>query len=349
MFIGQPFTYSALWIGSVKLGLSFPVTFDNPQVVQWKNFIVMPMLYFMTLYSIKDRKEIMLIVFIIVFTVFLMDGNYYQNTRWQSHETFSYDKRTLGTSFVYLGPNEIASFFAQSTLFILGLFLCERFSLRKVFYGIVACFTLYPILFLYSRGAYIAMVAGLLFYGIVKSRMILVALLIVAFSWTVILPNAVIERIQMTTTEDGMDSSAASRFVLWGDALSNIISNPITGLGFGSTGMLGFKTGAGHQRKDIHNGYIEILLEQGFLGLFLFLNIFYLGIKKGWVLFRRSNDNFFSALGLGFVGMILASLISNMFGDRWSYLNVMGHFWILLALVVKASGIVENKKEIVAA
>lgn len=340
-----PFTYSALWVGSFKLGQPFPISLENHQLVQWKNFIMMPILYFITFNLIKDKKQMVMIVSIIVLTLFLMDANYYQNTRWYSHENFTYDKRAIGSTFTYLGPNEIASFYAQTSMFFVGLILCSGFGIRQIIYFGVTCFTFYPIMFLYSRGAYAALLVSFAFFGFAKKKIILVLLIVLLISWQAILPNAVVERIEMTSGESGMDTSVTSRFDLWKDALSNIVVNPVTGLGFGSTRLLGFKTGGDHKRDDVHNGYIEILLEQGFLGLFIFLNIFIIGIKKGWDLFRKSDDEFFRGLGLGFVGMVIASLVSNMFGDRWSYLNVMGYFWILLGLVMKANQLERVKSD----
>lgn len=330
-----PLTYSALWVGSFKLSLSFPVSFDNPQLVQWKNFIMMPLLYFATIKLVEDKKHAKLIILLMALTVLLMNINYYENVKYVSREHFSSEKRSVGSTFSYLGPNEVAAFFAQVAIFFLGVASCEQLRLRKIVIFITACFSFYPVMFLYSRGAYVATIIGLLFLGLMKNRIIFILLLILLMSWQVILPDSVTERIQMTQVDETMDDSALSRLKLWKEALSIIIINPLTGVGFGASEYLGFKTGEGHYRNDVHNGYIEILLEQGILGLILFLSIFFMGLKAGWNLYRHSDDGSVRGMGLGFIGMTIASLVANFFGDRWSYLNLMGYFWIMLGLVSK--------------
>ncbi len=341
-----PFTYSALWIGSFKLGLSYPITFNNPQLELWKNFVMMPLLYFMVLATIDNKKQITITVLIILFTIFLMDLNFYQNQRWVSHESFFESKRTAGSTFSYLGPNEFAAFYAQMTMFMIGLLLTTGEKLKRNLLFALVLFNFYCILFLYSRGAYAASLAGLAFFGLTKKRVILVALLLLFIGWHTVLPKGVIERIEMTKTEEGVDPSVLARFQLWGEAVQEIKMNPFTGVGFGSTQYLGFKTSVGEgykSRRSLHNGYIEMLVEQGFLGLWLFLYIFWLSLKKGWSLYKSSGDDFLQGLGLGFVGLIIASLVANMFGDRWSYFNLMGYFWVLLGLVVKAEQLVKEE------
>lgn len=334
-----PFTYSALWIGSFKLGLSYPVNFNNPQLELWKNFIMMPLLYFMILATIDNKRQIVFLVWIMLVTIFLMDVNFYQSQRWISHETFLKTKRTAGSTFSYLGPNEFAAFYAMMTMFLIGLLLTTKEKLKRGAIFCLVVFNSYCILFLYSRGAYVASLVGLVFFGLTKKRSILLILLLLFIGWHTVLPKGVVERIQMTKTEEGVDPSVLARFQLWGEAIQEIKINPFTGVGFGSTQYLGFKTseGSGYKsRRSLHNGYIEMIVEQGFLGLGLFLYIFCLSMKKGWSLYQQSGDNFMKGLGLGFVGLIIASLVANMFGNRWSYFNLMGYFWVLLGLVVKA-------------
>ncbi|MBI5055381.1 MAG: O-antigen ligase family protein [Nitrospirae bacterium] len=345
VFLMIPLTYSALWVGSFKLGLPYPITLDNPQLALWKNFIRLQFLYFIAINTITNKKQIMIVIGIMVLTIFIMDQNFYQNQKWVGHESFSEDKRDVGVTFSYLGPNEFAAFYAQVTILFMGILLVIDRTFVKIVLWCLIMFNTYCILYLYSRGGYAAVLAGLLFLGLTKNRIVLLLLLILLVSWNTVLPDAVVERLEMTKTEEGVDASSSSRLELWSQALEEIIVNPLTGVGFGSSQYLGFKTSGEKSRRNVHNGYVEILLEQGIVGLTLFLYIFYLGIKKGWALYMSSKDNFLRGMGIGFVGMIIACLVSNLFGDRWSYLNVMGYFWILLGLVVKTNQInIEEEK-----
>jgi O-antigen ligase len=340
-------SYSAIWVGCFKLGLPYPITFDNSQLVEWKNFAMMPLLYFLTLYTIKDRKQLIIVFGLILVTITLMDIYFYNTARWYSFDHYDQDYRSkLGSTYTYLGPNELASFYVNSAMLIVGALIMDKSLIRRGIYFVIVAFNFYCILFLFSRGGYAAAMAGIIFYGIAKKRVLILLLIVLLIGWKVILPGAVVERIEMTKTEEGVDHSVLARFELWSEALEVIASNPISGIGFGGTKYLGFKKSERKaNRKDVHNGYLEVLMEQGFLGLFLILNLFIIGIKRGWALHRKTDDYFMSGIGIGFVGMTIASLAANFFGDKWSYFSLMGYNWIVLGMVIRAMDITRREKE----
>jgi hypothetical protein len=57
--------------------------------------------------------------------------------------------------------------------------------------------------------------------------------------------------------------------------------------------------------------------------------------RAGWLLFRRTTERFHKALGLGLAVSIVSMAAANMFGDRWTYLQVNGYLWILAGLVAR--------------
>lgn len=344
-------SYIGLWIGSLKLGLPHPISIADTRFVQWKNFVMAPLLYFFTFKLVKDKKHARIIVLIMIIAVFFSSFYFYQSTKWFSHEHFSYEKREVGTTISTLGPNEIAAFLTSSSILILGLILCDGLMYRRLLLSIVFCLCIYSVVFLFSRGAYVALLIGLFFYGLVKKRVILILLFVLVLTWQVLLPQAVVERVSMTASEDtGLDRSAGVRLVLWKKAFGVIMRDPIFGVGYGSTQFLGFATREeGHLRRDVHNGYFEILMEQGLIGFMLVLYLLYAGMNQGWKLYRQSQDKFSEGLGLGFLGMMIVVVITNLFGDRWTYLPVIGYFWVTLALVFKYSHFsqIENCKSAV--
>ena len=50
------------------------------------------------------------------------------------------------------------------------------------------------------------------------------------------------------------------------------------------------------------------------------------------------------ALGLGFAIAIIVLLINNMFGDRWTYMEVSCYLWVFAALVQRLNIISEQRK-----
>jgi putative inorganic carbon (HCO3(-)) transporter len=338
-------TYVSLWVGSLKLDLPLPIYFDNPRLADWKNFARIPLLYYAAVNLIKDRRQVMIVIYLMIITMIYMDRVYYNEVGGWNIGHFREDKRFKG-AVPHLGPNELAAFYSYYTMFLLGFLLYEKNKIRMMIFSGIIAFNAYCILFLFSRGAYLATLAGIVFLGIANSRKLLIIPIALFVAWHTLLPVSVIERIEMTQTEEGTDTSILGRIQMWERALEIISSNPIAGVGFGDTVYLNFKNYSGEKdRSDIHNGYLEVLMETGVVGLSMFFIIFIIAIKKGWMLFRQSDDPMMKGLGLGFVAMIVASLVANTGGDRWSYLEVMGYFWILLGVVSSVLLIQTEKKE----
>jgi O-antigen ligase len=88
--------------------------------------------------------------------------------------------------------------------------------------------------------------------------------------------------------------------------------------------------------EDTHNYYLKVWLEEGAIGLLLFLVLLGEMIRQGYTLFRSSPDRFLSSLGLGFAACMVASAVANIFGDRWTYQQIVSYWWILLAVVGRA-------------
>lgn len=330
-------SYSSLWISYFKLGSLIPLTLENRQLADWKNFTMLLLLFFMTLSMVREKREIITLISIMALSVFAMDVYFYQTARWYDFSHFSNDLRNIGSTFDYLGPNESAGFLAEFTMFLVGFLLLDKNKLRRIIFLGLILFNSYCILYYFSRTAYLASFVGLAFVGLTRSKTLLFLVVFLLVSWHSILPGSVIERIDMTESDEGvLDSSSQARLNMWSEAFDSIKSNPVTGVGFGGTKYLGIVNENSHQvRSSIHNGYLGVLIEQGFVGFFIFAYIIYSGIKRGWVLFRRSDDGQMKGMGLGFLAMLVASLVNNITNTNWFYFSTMGYFWIIFALVIR--------------
>jgi O-antigen ligase len=203
--------------------------------------------------------------------------------------------------------------------------------------GVLILAGLYITLFLYSRGAYISILVGLLTISILEKKIFIVPLIVLIMFWQALLPRTVVERINQTQTEEGvLDSSSQRRLELWKESIDLFKNNVFTGVGFNVVAYLGLAGGF----QDTHNIYLKVLAEQGIIGMVIFLIFFWLALRSGWCLYRTADDMFLKGLGLGFVACVISTMTSNMFGDRWTYLQLGVYFWVFLALVVKGNMLV---------
>jgi O-antigen ligase len=183
-----------------------------------------------------------------------------------------------------------------------------------------------------SRGGYAALLVGCLFVCVLKQRKLLVLMAVFLLTWTTIVPHAVTERVTMTEQSGGLDHSSELRLTLWEDAMQMVDANALAGTGFNTYAYM-------HRvlaYEDTHNFFLKVLVETGVLGLLLFLWFVVTTFRAGYRLFRRSKDPFFASLGLGLAGWVVAAMVANSFGDRWTYLQVGGYMWVIAGLVARA-------------
>lgn len=193
-----------------------------------------------------------------------------------------------------------------------------------------------------------AFIAAFLYISIALKNVKALILIAVFFVfWTSVVPKSVVDRIEMTETQGGkLESSSEARLEKWEHALNLFSKNPI-GYGFQTVRYLGFTqlSGDATTHGNPHNRYVEFLVEMGVAGIGVFLYLYYLAFKSGWNLYKNTEDEFLKALGLGFSSTVVASMVANAFGDRWTYESLSGFYWVVWALVVRGNMIVQTERK----
>ncbi|HTU66400.1 MAG TPA: O-antigen ligase family protein [Steroidobacteraceae bacterium] len=325
--------YAALWNTTLRFNFPIPLTTANRFVPDFKNYVEMIILYFLAYNSMKTEEDQKRAVALMAFVLFFICLREIRN--FSAGAAFSYDKRAAGPFWmVGLGANHFGSYIAYVGSFILGVFMFDKEKKwRRLLYAAALYCCVYPLFMTYSRGAYAAVIIALLVFGVFHKRMILVGIAILGFTWTTVLPSTVVERITMTETAEGqIEESAAIRLVLWEKAEELFQRNPVFGIGYQAFSV-SVRIGG---LNNVHNFYMQTAAEQGVIGLiFLALLILYSGFT-GLRLFRSGVTPFQKGMGLGFMGAVAAIMISNVFGDRWSYFALGSMYWIMWGLVDRA-------------
>lgn len=322
-------SYFSLLNVSMSFSLPFPVTGSNPLLLDWKNYAQMIFLYFLALNIFKEEDKQKQAVLLMTAVILLISVRSYRN--FSGGSAFHYDKRVGGPfEAVGLGPNHLGAFIADYASLVLAFFVMEKEKIKKYFYLATCAFSLHPLFFSYSRGAYLATAAAFSFYGLVKKRIFIVAIIALVAAWQTVLPASVVDRIQMTENAEGeLEGSAAHRLDLWSHATGLFMDNPVFGVGFNG---FGFTVEEG-ELTDTHNFYLKTLAEQGIIGFSLLVTLLVKAFLSGLRLFRKGVTDFQRALGLGFMGTVIAMSVTNVFGDRWSYFVLGSYFWILWGMV----------------
>ncbi len=327
LFLYLIFTYFSFWQGTLFLGLPLNCDLTVIRLQNWKNYMMLPILFLITLNNITEKKTLKRAIIFVCLSMFLMDRSVLSEVRYAGSWT---SRAKFHGTFEWLGANEVAAFYATYTLVLIGLFLHERALKWRLSLGTIISLNLYCLVFLFSRGAYFAILAGLFLIGLAKNRILLVVILVLALSWQFILPARVIERLTFTEHEGELDESASKRLDYWQESIEYFLQSPLIGVGYNVKSYVGSK-------RDTHNLYLRTLMEQGVTGVIFLIMIMILAIQKGLKLFRRSKDRILKGLGLGFAACGLAVMVGNFFGDRWTYLQLGAYYWIFLGLVERSN------------
>ncbi|MBI5017275.1 MAG: O-antigen ligase family protein [Deltaproteobacteria bacterium] len=323
------FSYASVLNSSIRYAMPLPITLENQFVADWKNYAQMIFFYFIALSACRTEKDRQTILLLMAFTLFFVSLRSYRN--FSGGASFAYDKRVGGPfEAVGLGANHLGAFVVHFSALFLGMFFFETGIIAKVLLAGAVLMGLHPLFFSYSRAAYVAAYGVIAFYGLVKKRLLLVLVVLLPLAWQTLLPVSVVDRISMTETSEGqLESSAATRIQLWDKAIELFERSPVIGCGFGSFGFEASVAGL----TDTHNFYLKQLSEQGIVGLCILMWILVAAVRSGAKLFCNANTVHGKGLGLGFMGCVIAVIITNIFGDRWSYFVLGSYFWITWGLV----------------
>jgi len=323
------YTYAALWNTTLRFGLDSPFTRSNPYLADWKNYVLMLLVYVAAFNAVRTEQHVRWLVNLSVGALLFMVQR--ELTGFVAGSAFSYGSRANGPFWVVgMNANHFGAFVAHIGVFALGLGLLDKHPVRRWVYLGAFAGSLYPLLFSYSRGAYLAVLAALCVFGVMRHRWLLGLVAVLAVLWQVVLPDSVVDRITMTEGEDGeLEASAAGRVEVWEHARTLFLQSPIFGIG-----LNGFMTArAGETLTDPHNFYLKVAAEQGVVGLLLLFGMLLAFLHSAWRLQRDARTPFAAGLGYGGMGCIIAVMVTNAFGDRFSQLALGSTFFLLLGAI----------------
>jgi putative inorganic carbon (hco3(-)) transporter len=330
------YLYISMWWGCVLGNAPPPLWLNDLNFLIWKDYMLIPLIFVAAGLVIEDRKAVRTVILITACALLFIDRSCLMESMSRSWGSFDENKRSDGP--LAYGSNQTAAFLAQFAMFFWGVaqFL-KRKKLKLMCYGLVAI-TIFADMYTFSRASYIAILAGVFVLGALKDRKLIIVGTVFLLTWQVVVPTAVRERVNMTKNANGkLEASADERVELWTAAEESMLSSPILGTGFATFQF------AQHvdNLKDTHNWYVKVMVETGIIGMGIVIFMLQQMISIAYRVFRKTTDPLYQGLGLGLVLAIVASIVANFFGDRWTYLEITGQLWVLIGAAVRASYFVE--------
>ncbi|HVG27364.1 MAG TPA: O-antigen ligase family protein [Acidobacteriaceae bacterium] len=325
------YLYFSMWFGMAVSGAPAPLWLSDFNFVTWKDYMMLPLMFVAAGLVVEDRRAVRNVVIVMAISLAMIDRSTLLESLSRSWTSFDESKRDPGP--LAWGSNQLAAFLAQFGMFFWGFGrILKRRKVKLLSYGLVAA-TIMATMYTFSRASYLALLVSVALLAFLKDRKLLLVLPLFLLFWQAIVPTAVTERVQMTKTADGqLEASAAERVQLWQDAKESFYRSPLLGNGF-STFVLGEHV---DDLKDTHNWYVKVLVETGVVGGIIALWMLIVMVRTGYRLFRTARDPLYQALGLGCLLATCSCLVANGFGDRWTYLEINGLLWVLMATAARA-------------
>ena len=332
------YLYISLWIGTAISNAPAPIWLSDVNFVAWKDYMLIPLIFVAAGLVIEDRKAIRMVVILTAITLLLIDRSCLLESMTRSWASFNEDKRSSGP--LAFGSNQTAAFLAQFAMFFWGFVQFSKRIKVKVAGYLLAAVTIFAAMYTFSRAGYLAILFSVFVLGVLKDRKLLLVLGVFLLVWQSVIPTAVRERVNMTENSNGqLEASAQERVDLWQNAKNSFIHSPIVGAGF-ATFELGEHV---DNLKDTHNWYVKVLVETGLIGFVIAIFLIQQMLAVSYRLFKRATDPLYRGLGLGLFLASCSCIVANFFGDRWTYVEIMSLFWVLVSAAIRATQLTESK------
>lgn len=293
-------------------------------VFKWAKYAAIFVIMFDAAAADPRRMKRMIIVFLSAGVLTGMDGIFQKIT---GADIFYRQPLFSGCATAAFGnPNDLAAYLAPVALVLAAIFLYSDLGRMKVSaLGIVCAVPAVSLLFTFSRGGWLALIAGIFISAVLSNKykrpLILAACLIVILA---IIPDFRHRVIY------GIDHFCeGKRYKAFLAAFAMIKENPLLGNGIG-TFMDHFKRYADADGGIYyaHNCFLQIWAETGVFSLISFI-LFVAAILTGWI---KKLASHFNVILLGFICAVSAYLLHSFFDTHLYSLRIAVLFWAMLGM-----------------
>ena len=279
---------------------------------------------------------------------------------------------TLG----YNNNQELSLFLIGIMAIITGYYINKKdFSKIKLLFGFI--FLIIPMSLNQAKAAFFCLPAMFIFifrkflFGSFKKSVHITVIFVMIFLASINLADTIITRINISdylTNPDKVFSYTFGSSYISGDLISeaegglrmgsaivyshNLISrnvfSALIGFGPGNASDSFFSNANGEYFDEILNysrtQLSRTMLEWGYLGLFLFLILFYFCFRMNHNFYRNINDPFWKSISFGYNGILFLQVLSIIYIQSWTSDILSFWFWFLTSTILvigKRNGIVE--------
>lgn len=254
-------------------------------------------------------------------------------------------------------PNILAKYLVMVAPFVACFNFIERRNNLRIYSRICLFLTFAGVIFSFSRGGYLAIIALAMALIVINFRKKFAAISLYVVSALLFLPSEVVNR--LFTIKDGVgissnivggnsnahqvalppvsasqaiaNNAVSERWQIWEQAFTKFFDHPIFGYGAGTQPSYEIFHEIGIKAAHSHNIVLQLLLEGGIIALLIMGTIGFQTVKNGLsLLFSHQKEAFW--IGFGILGFAACFLIHGMVDYPFSTPKLVFTFFTMMAL-----------------
>ena len=307
--------------------------------------------YYLTVNAVRSKKQLYALIIGMLFAgvavalygIYQHMFGFAEGTTWTDTEMFEeIETRVVST---FGNPNVLGEYLLLLIPIAAGFILARPGKFNKVVSLAITGLLGLCMIYTYSRGNWVGLMAAiLLFFMFYDGRIVWLGIIAMLFA-PLFVPQTVVDR--LLSVGDTSDTSTSYRVYIWMGTFAMLKDYWISGIGLGTEAfntIYPYYSYAGIVAPHSHNLYLQIITENGIMGLisFLALIITYYRMCISTII-RITKDKMLKAVVIGFSAGMFGYLLQGMFDNVWYNYRIVFMFYIILALT--SCGILIAKKE----
>lgn len=304
--------------------------------------------YYLAVNAVRTKRQLFALITAMLFAgvgvalygIYQHIFGFAEGTTWTDTDMFEdIATRVIST---FGNPNVLGEYLLLLIPIGAGYILARPSAFNKfISLGVTALLSLCMV-YTYSRGNWIGlMVAIALFFMFYDGRIVWLGVIAMFFA-PMLLPQTVINRFM--SVGDTTDTSTSYRVYIWMGTISMLRDYWLCGVGLGSeafNAIYPYYSYSGIVAPHSHNLYLQIITENGFLGIVAFVAIIFtyyrMSISAIVKLRRNKHEKMLTATVTGLAAGMFGYLVQGMFDNVWYNYRIVFMFYIILALTACAA------------
>ena len=238
---------------------------------------------------------------------------------------------------LFENPNILAMFLVIIFPFVLALAFQAKAKNTKFLSKILVLIFVLCIIFTWSRGSWLALIASCFIFAILNSkksfRLFGLAFISIPIL-SIILPDTVWAR--FTSIINLSDTSTAYRIYTWKGTFNAISATGPFGIGYGNSAFQTvyptYSYAGIESAPHSHNLILQILIGMGIIGVIVFFTAMFLNFQKCLEYIKSNNQDPSKIYVIAAISSAVAALTMGIFDYIWYNQRIFYLFWIILAI-----------------